>query len=66
MDKGYRAMIRKEHGKTNLLCRIIGHRWTAYHRYSIDGCKAKELVIFGCCTRCGEPIPQDLMPTDEC
>jgi RNA polymerase-binding transcription factor DksA len=46
--------------KSSWLCRVIGHRWTALKPYRIDDMLAVETQIFGCCTRCGEPTPEEL------
>jgi hypothetical protein len=43
-----------------LMCRMIGHRWTALKPYRLGDMRAVETQVFGCCTRCGEPTPEEL------
>jgi hypothetical protein len=54
--------------KPCLLCRIIGHKWVLSRRVKSWGDECSQLIILGCCTRCGEPTPPALLdfydPTD--
>ena len=47
------------------LCKIIGHKWTMKRHRSMDSVRLDELVIFGCCLRCGEDAPETLMLAGE-
>jgi hypothetical protein len=54
--------------KPSMLCRMIGHKWVWFRPVKSWGDEASTLIIFGCCTRCGKPTPDDLTdvldPTD--
>ena len=43
--------------KMNLLCRIIGHKWTIKKRVQIDAMSAETVLVFPGCLRCGTVIP---------
>ena len=42
------------------LCRVIGHQWTQRRRHRLDGVRTEDIVVYGCCLRCGEPTPASL------
>jgi len=42
------------------LCRIIGHKWTTDYHLEVDGAGYSEVVLWGCCLRCGQPKPDGL------
>jgi hypothetical protein len=45
------------------LCRMIGHRWVTHRRYKVDDMEATQATVWGCCTRCGKPTPQEIAQT---
>ena len=44
-----------------LLCRMIGHRWTKTKKTKVGDMSAIEVLVFGCCLRCGAPGPREML-----